>query len=82
MTLRVAAKRASVSYTHARELASRGKFPGAFQLGHAWRVHRQIFEQEIERLARGEKPQFSADDILTRAFDEARFRASRRSRSS
>ena len=82
MTLATAAKRLDISYAHARDQAAEGRLPGAFRLGRTWRVHRQIFEQEIERLARGETTQLSPDDVLTRAMDEARFRATRRSRTS
>ena len=76
MTLRAAAKQASVSYTHARDLASRGKFPGAFQLGHAWRVHRAIFQAELEQLARGEGAHVSPDEVLAQALREAHQRVS------
>lgn len=82
MTLPVAARRAGIGYTKARELARQGKFPGAFQLGRMWRVHRATFEQEIERLARGGDIAEAAgsDQILNRALDEARFRLAREAR--
>jgi predicted DNA-binding transcriptional regulator AlpA len=75
MTLPAAAQRAGISYPHAYNLACQGQFPGAFRLGRAWRVHRAIFEAEIERMAQGgEAHPSSPDDVLTRALDDARQR--------
>jgi hypothetical protein len=55
-------------------MASAGRFPGAFQIGRVWRVHRVTFEEQVVQMARGRPLDRGADDILRRALDEARFR--------
>jgi excisionase family DNA binding protein len=74
LTLPAAAQLLGVSETLARQMAREGRFPGAFQLGRAWRVHRQTFDEEVARLARGQPLEHPEDRVLSRALDEARFR--------
>ena len=74
LTLPGAARLLGVSETLARQMARAGRFPGAFQLGRAWRVHRQTFDEEVARLARGLPLDHVEDQILSRALDEVRFR--------
>ncbi len=74
LTLPAAAQLLGVSETLARQMAREGRFPGAFQLGRVWRVHRQTFDEQVARLARGQPVEHEEDRILGRALDEARFR--------
>jgi len=74
LTLPAAARLLGVSETLARQMAREGRFPGAFQLGRVWRVHRQTFDEEVARLARGLPLEHVEDHILSRALDEVRFR--------
>ena len=76
LTLPAAAQLLGVSETLARQMAREGRFPGAFQLGRAWRVHRQTFDEQVARLARGQALEHDQDRILSRAFDDVRFRQS------
>jgi excisionase family DNA binding protein len=69
LTLPGAARLLGVSETLARQMARAGRFPGAFQLGRAWRVHRQTFDEEVARLARGLPLEHVEDQILSRALD-------------
>jgi len=55
-------------------MAREGRFPGAFQLGRVWRVHRQTFDDQVAQLARGLPLEREEDRVLSRALDEARFR--------
>lgn len=74
LTLPAAAQLLGISETLARQMAREGRFPGAFQLGRVWRVHRETFQQQVARLARGQPPDHLEDRVLTRALDESRFR--------
>ena len=74
LTLPAAARLLGVSETLARQMAREGRFPGAFQLGRVWRVHRQTFDEQVARLARGQPLEHEQDRILSRALDEVRFR--------
>jgi excisionase family DNA binding protein len=74
LTLPAAARLLGVSETLARQMAREGRFPGAFQLGRVWRVHRQTFDEQVARLARGKALEHDEDEILSRALDEVRFR--------
>ena len=51
-------------------MAREGRFPGAFQLGRVWRVHRQTFDEQVARLARGQPLDHDEDRILRRALKE------------
>jgi hypothetical protein len=66
LTLPAAAQLAGIGETKARELARSGQFPGAFRLGKRWLVHRQLFLDGLERLARGELATHGADAGLIR----------------
>src|SRR5919199_5116158 len=74
LTLSAAAGLLGISETLARQMAREGRFPGAFQLGRVWRVHRQTFDEQVARLARGQPLEHEEDRILSRAFDEVRLR--------
>ena len=79
LTLPGAAHLLGISETLARQMAREGRFPGAFQLGRVWRVHRQTFDDQVTRMARGlpiDEPE--PDRILTRALEDARQRHDRR----
>lgn len=76
LTLPAAAQLLGVSETLARQMAREGRFPGAFQLGRVWRVHRQTFDDQVARLARGQPVEHDEDRVLSRALDEVRFRRS------
>jgi excisionase family DNA binding protein len=76
LTLPAAARLLGVSETLARQMARQGRFPGAFQLGRVWRVHRQTFNEDVARLARGLPLEHEEDHALSRALDEVRFRHS------
>ena len=41
-----------ISQSPERQLARKGQFPAAFKLGGRMLVHRRIFDQELDRLAR------------------------------
>jgi excisionase family DNA binding protein len=74
LTLPAAARLLAISETLARQMAREGRFPGAFQLGRVWRVHRETFEEQVARLARGQPIDCLEDRALRRALDETRFR--------
>jgi excisionase family DNA binding protein len=74
LTLPAAARLLGVSETLARQMAREGRFPGAFQHGRVWRVHRQTFEEQVARLARRQPLDYQEDRVLSRALEEARFR--------
>jgi excisionase family DNA binding protein len=78
LTLPAAATLLGISETLARQLAREGRFPGAFQLGRVWRVHRATFNEQVARLAHGSLLEHEPDRILSRALDEARARQERR----
>ena len=66
-----------VSEDLARRLAREGRLPGAFQVNRRWVVHRAVFLDALERMARGELPeQHDSDRLLLRSLDEVRLRAS------
>lgn len=79
MTLPEACRRFGIGITTGRELARQGRFPGAFRIGKVWRVHREIFDQEVERLARGGAlAPGASDEVLKRALSDAQARMERR----
>ena len=79
LTLNEAARLLGVSASTAREQAKLRKWPGAFQIGSKWLVHRATFMDGIERMAKGEQvPSSTGDALLERSLDEARFRLHRK----
>lgn len=77
LTLPAAAQLLGISETLARQMAREGRFPGAFQLGRVWRVHRATFDDQVARMANGRAVDNEPDRILIRALDEARSRQAR-----
>ena len=77
LTLPAAAQLLGISETLARQMAREGRFPGAFQLGRRWLVHRVTLEDQVTRMARGMPIEHEPDRVLSRALDEARFRQTR-----
>jgi excisionase family DNA binding protein len=75
MSIPEAAKLLGISESLARQLAREGGFPGAFRLRGRVLVHRQIFLEELERLARGQPlAERDTDKVLARAMGDARAR--------
>ena len=77
LTLPAAAGLLGISETLARQMAREGRFPGAFQLGRVWRVHRATFEEQVGQMARGEPVVHNPDQVLTRALMDVRARPAR-----
>jgi hypothetical protein len=67
MTLPAAARELGIGETKARQMAKAGEFPGAFKLRGTWLVHRVVFAEQVERLARGLALDQESDQIVERA---------------
>jgi hypothetical protein len=70
ISLPMAARLAGIGETTARELARAGQLPGAFRMGRRWLVHRRLFLQGLERLARGELHVADPDRLLQHALND------------
>jgi excisionase family DNA binding protein len=81
LTMRGAARELGVGLTKVYELAAAGELPGAFRLGNRgrWLVHRVVFMEGLERLARGlSVDPHSPDELLRRAQDDLSHRRTAR----
>jgi excisionase family DNA binding protein len=79
LTIVEASRLLGVSVWLGRRLARERKFPGAFQIGGVYRVHRATFDHEVERLASG-KPasETDPDELLQRALGDVSMRLAHR----